>query len=159
MKRTFARGSLLLAAAASLALPLASPASAVTQPGKCTKVKTANGSAGTIKATVSGCTPLSATGGKGSGTFKAGQTSGKLAAKITWANKKGTTTASVTLTPQATRRKCPVGTQRITVSGKVTGGTGAAGRLFKKGQPVSGSVCANAASGAASLEPGHPLKF
>src|SRR5439155_12457308 len=99
---------------------------------------------GKIIATVSGCTPLAATGGHGSGTFKAGTTSGTLAATLKWANNKGTTSAKVKLTPNPTnRRRCPAGTTRITVTGKVTGGTGAAGRTFKAGQPVNGSVCAN----------------
>jgi hypothetical protein len=160
MKRLIARGSLLMAAAALLTSGLSiAPAGAVTQPGKCTKLTTKNGSAGNIVATVSGCTPLAATGGKGSGTFKAGQTSGTLNATLKWANKKGTTSAKVKLTPQSTRGKCPAGTTRIKVTGSVTGGTGAAGRTFKKGQPVTGSVCANAATGGASLEPGTALKF
>jgi hypothetical protein len=160
MKRFIARGSLLVAAAALVTSGLSiGPAGAVTQPGKCTKLTTKNAPGGKIIATVSGCTPLSATGGKGSGTFKAGTTSGTLAATLKWANNKGTTSAKVKLSPQPTRRKCPAGTSRITVTGKVTGGTGAAGRLFKAGQPVNGSVCANAKTGAASLEPGTALKF
>jgi hypothetical protein len=160
MKRTLARASLVLATAALLAMPLASPASAVTQPGKCTKLTTKNGSAGNVIVTISGCTPLSATGGKGTGTFKAGQTSGKIAATITWAQKKGTTKASLTLTPEPTSRgKCPAGTVRTKVTGKVTGGTGAAGRLFKTGQPATASVCINGKAGTASIEPGTALKF
>jgi len=153
---------MLLAAAAlatsGLAIIGVAPAGAVTQPGKCTKLTTKQ-SGSNILATVSGCTPTSATGGKGSGTFKAGQTSGSLAASLKWATNHGTTKASVKLSPQATRGKCPAGTTRIKVTGSVTGGTGAAGRLFKKGQPVSGSVCANTATGNASLEPGTALKF
>ena len=160
MKRFIARGSLLVAAAALVTSGLSiGPAGAVTQPGTCKKLTTKSGAGGTIIATVSQCTPLAATGGHGSGTFKAGQTSGKIAASLKWANNKGTTKASVTLHPQPTRRRCPAGTQRITVTGKVTGGTGAAGRTFKVGQPVTGSVCANVKSGAASLEPGTALKF
>ena len=144
--------------ASMVAMPLAMKASAVTQPGKCTKLTTKQ-SGSNILATVSGCTPTSATGGKGSGTFKAGQTSGSLAASLKWATNHGTTKASVKLSPQATRGRCPAGTTRIKVTGSVTGGTGAAGRLFKKGQPVTGSVCANTATGNASLEPGTALKF
>src|SRR6266576_3461670 len=135
--------------ASLVAMPLAMSASAVTQPGTCKKLTTKNAPGGKIIATVSQCTPLSATGGHGSGTFKAGETSGTLAATLKWANGKGTTSATVRLAPQATRRRCPVKTSRIKVTGSVTGGTGAAGRLFKKGQPVTGSVCANAATGGA----------
>jgi hypothetical protein len=158
MKRLMARGSLLVAAAALATSGLSiGPAGAVTQPGTCKKLTTKNAAGGKIVATVSSCTPLAATGGHGSGTFKAGQTSGTLAATIKWANNKGTTSAKVRLTPQATRRRCPVGTQRIKVTGSVTGGTGAAGRTFKKGQPVTGSVCAKTSG--ATLEPGTALKF
>jgi len=159
MKRTFARASLLVAALSLCSLSLASPASAVTQPGKCTKMTTKSASGGNIIVTISKCTPLSATGGSGKGTFKAGQTSGSINAKITWAQKKGTTTAALKLTPQATRGKCPAGTVRTKVTGHVTGGTGAAGRLFKKGQPATASVCINGTSGTASIEPGTALKF
>jgi hypothetical protein len=139
-------------------MPLAMPASAVTQPGQCKKLTTSQ-SGSNIKATVSQCTPLAATGGSGSGTFKAGQTSGTLSAVLKWSKSKGTTSATVKLTPQATRGKCPTGTTRIKITGSVKGGTGAAGRTFKKGQPVTGSVCANTATGKASLEPGTSLKF
>jgi len=144
--------------ASMVGMPLAMKESAVTQPGKCTKLTTKQ-SGSNILATVSGCTPTSATGGKGSGTFKAGQTSGSLAASLKWATNYGTTKASVKLTPQTAKGRCPAGTTRIKVTGSVTGGTGAAGRLFKKGQPVTGSVCANTATGNASLEPGTALKF
>jgi hypothetical protein len=144
--------------ASMIAMPLAMPASAVTQPGKCTKLSTKT-SGSTVIFTVSKCTPLSATGGSGKGPAKAGQTSGTLTAKITWANKKGTTSAKVKLNPQTNRGKCPAGSSRIKITGSVLGGTGAAGRVFKKGQPVTGSVCTNAATGATSLEPGTALKF
>ena len=153
------RGIALALLAVAATASAIGPAGAVTQPGKCTKLTTKSGSAGNIVATVSGCTPLAATGGKGSGTFKAGQTSGTLNATLKWANNKGTTSAKVKLAPQATPGKCPPGTSRIKVTGSVTGGTGAAGRTFKKGQPVTGSVCANAKTGGASLEPGTALKF
>jgi hypothetical protein len=154
------RALVVVAATASLlALPLATSASAVTQPGACKTLKTKSGSGGSIVATVSRCTPLAATGGSGTGTFKAGQVSGKLNATIKWAKGKGTTKATVSLAPQATKGKCPAGTTRIKVTGKVTGGTGAAAKTFKKGQPATASICANAKTGSASLEPGTSLKF
>ena len=146
-------------AASLLAMPLAVPASAVTQPGVCKKLTTKSGSGGSIIATVSRCTPLAATGGSGSGAFKAGQTSDTLNASIKWANSKGVSKFTVKLSPQATRRRCPAGTSRITVTGHVTGGTGTVVKTIKKGQPITGSVCANTTTGKASLEPGTALKF
>jgi hypothetical protein len=154
-----ARALVIGAASASLlAMPLAVPASAASQPGQCKKLSTKSAGSN-IVATVSQCTPTAATGGSGSGTFKAGQTSGSLNATIKWAKGKGTTKATVKLTPQPTPGKCPAGTARIKVTGKVTGGSGTAVKTFKPGQPASASICANAKSGKASLEPGSSLKF
>src|SRR6478672_7991742 len=64
------RALVTVAAAASLlAVPLAMPATAaLPQPGKCTKLATKT-VAGKITATLTSCTPLAATGGKGTGTF------------------------------------------------------------------------------------------
>ncbi len=158
--RFSARARVCVVAAASaslLAMPLALPASAVTQPGTCKKLTTKSGSGGNVTATVSQCSPVAATGGQGSGVFKAGQTSGTLNATITWAQKKGTTKATLKLTPQSTPGKCPAGSARIKVTGKVTGGTGTAAKTFKAGQPVTGSVCVKGTAG--SLEPGTTLKF
>src|SRR4051794_38388005 len=98
MKRILARGSLMLVAAAlatSGMATLTGPAGAAAprQPGAC-KAVTTKTAGSNVKATVSKCTPLSATGGSGSGVFKAGQTSGKLAASLTWAKRKGTTKAT-----------------------------------------------------------------
>src|SRR5438046_9567455 len=96
--------------ASLVAMPRVMSATAVTQPGTCKKLTTKNAPGGKIVATVSSCTPLAATGGHGSGTFKAGTTSGTIAATLKWANNKGTTSARVKLSPQATRRRCPAGT-------------------------------------------------
>lgn len=155
------RKTALLLAAASL-FPigaLAAPASAaVAQPGKCTKLATK--SAGSkINATLTGCTPTTATGGKGTGSFTStGAPAGTLNIAITWAGGKGTTKANVTFTTQKTNGKCPTGTtSRIKIAGKVTAGTGVAVKTFKKGQPVSGSVCIG--SKGYTLEPTTALKF
>jgi hypothetical protein len=155
-----ARALVIVAATASLlAVPLATPATAlVTQPGKCTKLVTKT--VGTkITATVSNCTPLAATGGKGTGTFTStGAPSGTLNITLKWALSKGTTKANIKFATQATKGKCPTGTTaRIKITGKVTGGTGVAFKTFKTGQPVTGSVC-NRPSGI-TLEPGTALKF
>jgi hypothetical protein len=152
--------AILAASASLLALPLAGPASAAgKQPGKCTKLTTKT-VAGNIHATLSKCSPTAATGGKGTGTFKAqtGKNSGKLGITITWASKKGTTKGSITFANQKTRGKCAKGSTRIKITGKVTGGSGTALKTFKKGQPINGSVC-DSAKGVITLEPGTALKF
>src|SRR5689334_9008009 len=149
-----ARALVTVAATASLlAVPLAMPATAVvTQPGKCTKLATKT--VGTkITATVSSCTPVPATGGKGTGTFTTtGAPSGTLNITIKWAASKGTTKANIKFANTATKGKCAVGATRIKITGKVTGGTGAAFKTIKKGQPVTASVCSGPAPKGITLE-------
>jgi hypothetical protein len=153
----------VLAASASLvAVPLVSePAGAAVAPkGKCAKLQTKT--VGTnITATLTKCTPVAATGGKGGGTFKsapAGAPSGTLIITIKWAPGKGTTKANIKFANQANKGKCAVGATRIKITGKVTGGTGTAAKTFKKNEPVTGSVCSHPTKGI-SLEPGTVLKF
>jgi hypothetical protein len=146
------------ACAALLAMPLAMPASAATG-AQCKKMseKTVNNK---VIFTVASCTPLSATGGSGSGPVsgtKPGQTKGSVNVKVTWAKKHGTTLANVKFAP-TTPGKCKVGSTRLKITGKVTGGSGAAIKTIKKGQAVTGSVCLTK-SGTASLEPGTVVKF
>jgi hypothetical protein len=153
------RALAILAASASLiAVPLASPASAVTG-ATCKKASEAT-VGGKTTFHVSQCTPTSATGGSGSGPVtgtKPGQTSGTVNVKVTWAQHKGTTSAKINF-KGTTPGKCPVGSTRLKITGSVTGGTGTAFKTIKKGQAVSGSVCLKA-SGAISLEPGTVIKF
>ena len=157
-----ARALAVVAASASMvAVPLALPASsAVAQPGSCTKLttKTVNK---VLTATLTGCTPTAATGGKGSGTFKSQTgTSGKLTITITW-TKTGTTKGSISFKTSTTSLgKCPkpATVSRITITGKVTGGTGTAFKTIKTGQPINGSVC-DSKAGVLTLEPGTSLKF
>jgi hypothetical protein len=153
-----ARALVVVAASASLlAVPLAMPASATAPPGKCTKLATKTVS-GTLTATLSNCTPLAATGGKGSGTFKSTTgTSGSLNITIKWASSKGTTKGNIKFANQATRGKCAAGATRIKITGKVTGGTGTAVKTIKVGQPINGSVCS--AKSGITLEPGTSLTF
>jgi hypothetical protein len=151
---------MLLAAATMLPIGmLATPASAaVPQPGKCTKLATKTVGTKTT-ATLSNCTPLAATGGKGTGTFTStGAPSGTLNINIKWAAGKGTTKTNIKFANQANRGKCAVGATRVKVTGKVTGGTGAASKTFKVNQPVNGSVCNHPTKGI-TLEPGSALKF
>jgi hypothetical protein len=156
-----ARALVVVAASASLlALPLAVPASAVSQPGACKKL-TEKTVGGKITATVSQCTPLKATGGSGHGpvTTKKGQTAGTVNVTFTWATHHGTTKATAKFAPNPTPGKCPAGSARIKITGKITGGTGTVVKTIKAGQPVTGSVCANAKTGAVQIEPGTTLKF
>jgi hypothetical protein len=150
--------AVLAASASLLALPLAGPSSAVVkQPGTCTKLTTKTVGS-TLTATLTGCTPLAATGGKGTGKFKSQSgSSGNLNITITWANHKGTTKGTIHFANNpAGRGKCPVGTTRTKITGKVTGGTGAAVKTIKAKQPITGSVCVGAKI---TLEPGTALKF
>jgi len=152
--------AILLAAATMLpAVFIASPASAaLPQPGKCTKLttKTVNKQ---ITATLTGCTPLAATGGKGGGAFTStGAPAGTLNITIKWAATKGTTKVNLKFANQPTRGKCAVGATRVKLSGQVTGSTGTALKTFKKGQPITGSVCNHPTKGY-SIEAGSALKF
>ncbi len=156
-----ARALVTVAAAASLVMvPMALPGSAaLPQPGKCTKLTTKTVGT-TLTATLTGCTPLAATGGKGTGTFKSTTgTSGSLNITIKWAASKGTTKGNIKFANQKTRGKCAVGATRIKITGSVTGGTGTAFKTIKKGQPITGSVCSGPAPKGITLEPGTALKF
>jgi len=156
------RKTAMLLAAATMMLPigmLANPASAaVTQPGKCTKLTTKTVGK-TITATVSNCTPLAATGGKGIGTFNStGAPSGTTNINIKWAASKGVTKTNIKFVTQTSKGKCAAGTaSRLKITGKVTGGSGAALKTFKVNQPVNGSICVSAKG--YTLEPGTALKF
>ena len=139
----------------------AAPANAATAAASCKKRSdTTKGS--TITFHVASCTPVGVTGGSGSGPVsgtKPGQTSGTVNVTVKWAQNKGTTKAAVKFAPASGLGKCPVGTTRLKITGKVTGGSGTAFKTIKTGQPVSASVCTNAKTGATSLEPGTTAKF
>jgi hypothetical protein len=159
-----ARALAVLAASASLvAVPLTAAPSgaAITPKGKCTKL-TSKTVKGNITATLTGCTPTAATGGKGGGTFKsaAGAPTGTLTITIKWAAGKGTTKANIKFVTQKTLGKCAKGKDaaRYKITGKVTGGTGTAAKTIKKNEPVTASVCSHPTKGL-SLETGTVLKF
>jgi hypothetical protein len=161
MRFSVRTGLVVLAASASLlALPLAMPASAaVAPPGKCTKLVTKTVGK-KLTATLSGCTPVAATGGKGGGSFAStpGAKSGTLNITITWATKHGTTKGTVKFATAKTKGKCAkTASARVTLTGKVTGGTGTAFKTIKKGQAITGAVCLGKTS--ETLEPGTALKF
>ena len=146
------------------AIPLSSPASAATG-ASCSKLVspppvTIKGVA-TSKSTVSGCTPLSATGGSGKSVTQIGV---KVAGKVvtlsttTWSGGKGTTTETITYAPTKSLGKCPKGTSHILSKATVTGGSGAALKAIPKGSKGQASVCVDSKS-AATLEPGTKYVF
>jgi len=149
------------ATASLVAVPLALPASAVTQPASCAKITTkVVGSV--IHITESKCLPLAATGGGGTGTTSkgTGALSGSTINTITWAAKHGTTKAAIKFAPnKAGKGKCPTGTSRLSITGKVLSSTGLAAKVIKAGQPVTASVCVNGKTAATKLEPGTVEKL
>ena len=153
---------LAVAAASVLAVPFATPASAA-QSASCKTVTTAL-KAGKISATFTKCTPASLSAG-GSATFTnppTGTTKGTLKLTLTWKGGKGTTLALVSFKAAATVGKCPKGDTREAVTGKVTGGTGAAAKVIKKGEAVTSSTCAVTSGpklGSSTLEPGTLFKL
>jgi len=154
--RRFRTAAVLFAAAALVAVPLAVPGPAAgNQPAKCTKLTAKPPAATKFKGTLSGCAPVAATGGSGTGTFVY-SASGTLRVTIKWASGKGTTRANAKFANQTNPGRCKAAT-RVTITGKVTGGTGAAAKVIKKGQPITGSACFGAKG--VTLEPGTVLKF
>ena len=72
---------------------------------------------------------------------------GTLSTKITWNGGKGTTNVTEKFTAQKTIGKCPKGTKYLTlVTGTTAASTGAAAKIIKSGEPISGSICTVAAS-------------
>ncbi|MGO9874773.1 MAG: hypothetical protein ACLPVY_13350 [Acidimicrobiia bacterium] len=144
-----------VAAAAMVAAPLAVPAGAAAGP-QCAALSTKTVKT-TVTATVSKCTPTTATGGTGSGTFtSSGAKSGTLNITLTWAAKDGTTKGNVKFGPATGLGKCPKGTtSRVTLTGSITGGTGTAVKTIKAGQKIAASVCIGKTSD--TLQPGTVL--
>ena len=163
MKASFGVRALVIATATAslLAAPFALPASAVTQPASCAKITTkVVGSV--INITEAKCLPLAATGGGGTGTTSkgTGALSGSTINTIKWATNHGTTKATIKFAPnKAGKGKCPTGTSRLSITGKVLSSTGLAAKVIKAGQPVTASVCVNAKTTATTLEPGTVEKL
>jgi hypothetical protein len=144
--------------AAAMMVPLglvASPAGAATG-AQCTKsVGTVNLKTGVATDILSGCTPVSATGG-----------SGKVVTKITsptstvvWAGGKGTTVVKQSTKAGPKPNKCPSGTTLLILTGTVVGGSGAALKAIPKGQAASDFLCLNTKTDATTLEPGTVSKY
>jgi hypothetical protein len=169
MKRILARGSLVLAVAALAASGLASgPAGAATAQQTCKTVKgtatlspglstTPHAQKATATANLSGCTVASKTGGAGvmkatlslaSNSSCQGLATGnqtiKLAATITWKNKKTSTMALTAKTGSGSTAT------QATITGKVSKG------LFP-GRPVTLTIKFTPKSGQ-DCTPGHPIK-
>jgi hypothetical protein len=166
MKRSVRARGLALAGTAALVVSVAfvAPASAaLPQHVSCAKLSVPKSGSKT-PSTISSCTPAALQAGATS-KFKSppkGSKAGTLSGTFTWKNGKGTTVTLVSFKVQATPGKCPVGTSRVTLTGKVTGGTGAAAKIIKKGEPVTASICAYTAgpnTGKSSLEPGTKFKM
>jgi len=143
------------AAASLMVLPLSGPASAATG-AQCTKeVGTANLKTAIATTTLTGCTPLSATGGSGK-TVANIKTS---IAKTTWAGGKGTTIVKSSYKAGPKVNKCPKAYPTLLiVGGKVTGGSGAALKAMPIGQAVTTFVCVGKTN-ASINEPGTVAKF
>jgi hypothetical protein len=138
---------LTVTAGAMLAVPFAVPASAAVKPSvvcsKLVSTTTISGKNGTTASSFLTCTPAAlAKGGSSSVTVPASQLTGSLTSKITWIGGKGTTVATEKYTPQKTTGKCPAGTKYLTsVTGLTKTSTGAAAKVVKAGEPISGSIC------------------
>ena len=164
MKNSVRIGGLACAAAAvAFTFMLATPVSAaLPQHLTCAKLSSPK-SSGTSHGTISSCTPAALAAGATSAftTPPKGTQAGTLKGTYTWKNGKGKTIMLITFKLQATRRKRPTGTSRVAVTGKVTGGSGAAAKIIKVNEPVSASVCAvtsGANAGKTTLEPGTKFK-
>jgi hypothetical protein len=148
----------LCVGAALLAFPFAAPGGAAGS-AKCAKLAskppaTVNG-ATTIKGNLSKCTPLGATGGSAKFTANLKTSTGKA----TWSGGKGTTTLTMKYKAGPKPNKCPKGTSLFVATGKVTGGTGAAAKVIKKGEAIKASICVNNTKFNGTLMPGTSFVF
>jgi hypothetical protein len=92
----------------------------------------------------------------------AGETKGTLKLTLTWKGGQGTTLALVSFAAAKGNGKCPKGDTREAVTGKVTGGTGAAAKIIKVKEAVTSSTCAVTTGpklGSSTLEPGTTFKI
>jgi len=165
MKASVRLRGVALAAAAGLVLtlPLATPATAALKPSvTCSKLSSPPLKNGKSTGTISKCTPA-ALGAGATSAFTpppAGAKKGSLTGTYTWKNGKGKTIVLVNFDLNVPHGKCPTGTTRVKATGKVTGGSGAAAKIIKKGEPFASWVCAytsGAKSGATVNEPGTKI--
>ncbi len=157
--RSIAVAAAVASAAALGAVAYATPASAKPRVVvTCSHLNVPAPKNNVAKGSVTGCTVPKATGGQGQ--FMS--TVGSGTATIKW-NKTGTTTMTYTVSPatkpdEKETQGCPTHTTELVVSGSVTGGTGAAGKLIPAGSPVSAEVCVSA-KGVTTNEPGNKMNI
>ena len=166
MNRSLRARGIVLAATAALAVSvvLVEPASAALTPHvTCAKLSVPK-SGSTTPSTISSCTPTALKDGATS-KFKQppkGSQAGTLTGSFVWKGGKGTTVTLVSFKLLTAKGKCAAGQTRVKLTGKVTGGTGAAAKIVKKGEPVSASICSYVSgpkTGMSSLEPGTQYKM
>jgi len=144
--------------AAAMMVPLglvASPAGAATG-AQCTKsVATTNLKTKIATDILTGCTPVSATGGSG----KVVVSISSPTSTVVWAGGKGTTIVKEKYKTVTGHNKCPSGTTLLELTGSVVGGSGAALKAMPKGQAVSDFLCLNTKTDGTTLEPGTVSKY
>jgi hypothetical protein len=146
--------TLAVTAGVMLTAPLALPASAAAKPSlSCAKLASTTtlnltAKTGTVSSSFLTCTPAGlAAGGSGKVTVPIAKITGSLTTKITWNGGQGTTTVNEKFTAQKTTGACPKGTKYLTlVTGTTQASTGAAAKIIKAGEPISGSICTVVAS-------------
>jgi hypothetical protein len=147
--------SALVVVGSLTAVPLAGPASSAAAPTTCDSPKSVvNLKTLTAVVTLSNCSNKAATGGSGVETVKFKlATSAGITATIKW---KGTGTTTLLFKTKAgkTPNKCKAPATMYITTGSVTGGTGTAVTIIKKGSPFSETVCSNATTGASTIYPG-----
>jgi uncharacterized protein YkwD len=153
------RRAAITIAGASLALvPFVGPASALTTTAHCTsRVVSAPALAGrarTSTAILTGCTPVSATGGWGIAVTNLVT----HVSKTTWAKHRGTTIERVGATATAGPSRCPDGTRLFVITGRIIGGSGAAMTVLSVGMTISARVCVRPHAPAV-VEPGAQYRF
>jgi hypothetical protein len=161
MKRSLRARGIALAATSALTVSVAlvAPASAALTPHLSCATLSVPKSGSKTPSTISNCTPTALKAGATS-QFKTppkGSKAGTLSGVFTWKGGKGTTVSLVSFKLLTAKGKCAAGQTRVSLTGKVTGGTGAAAAIIKTGEPVSASICAFTSgpnTGQSSLEPG-----
>jgi hypothetical protein len=155
MKLSFRAGVLAVAiTGAALVAPLAAPSGAALKSSvACSKLGSTTSldltaKTGTVSSNFLNCAPAGlAAGGSGKVTVPIAKITGQLTTKITWKGGKGTTTVTEKFTAQKTIGKCPKGTKYLTlVTGTTGASTGAAAKIIKKGEAITGSICTKVAS-------------
>ena len=159
MKTSVRAGAIVfaLATVTALVVPFATSASAAGSVS-CSKLVAALNAQNKLTTTLSSCTPTALKAGATSVTkVVKSQKKGTVTDVLTWKGGKGTTTAVVKYGAAKGNGKCAKGEGRVAITGTVTGGTGAAAKIIKKGEKTTASICAfesGPKTGQSRLEPG-----